>query len=145
VEPLTPERLDGLTMIPGVVETVVRLSGAGFVCPVVTVQSAEGKGRFSSAQFASWFASFAANLNTHGVVRPYVCPHRLTEPSPCKKPNTLLYERAAVDHGLNVVRSFVIVIPPTTSARRDGWEHEAVLSARAGRPSTRRGDRCVRG
>src|SRR5690348_10527820 len=36
VEPLKPDRLDQITLIPGVVEAVARLSSAGFVCPVVT-------------------------------------------------------------------------------------------------------------
>src|SRR3989442_4455689 len=97
VEQLKPQRLDALTLIPGVAEAVARLSAAGFVCPVVTVQSRIAKGLFSLAQFETWFAGFAADLNTYGarVVGPYVGPHRFAEPCPCKKPNTVLYERAA--------------------------------------------------
>jgi hypothetical protein len=34
VEPLKPERLDALRLIPGVVEAVARLSAAGLICPV---------------------------------------------------------------------------------------------------------------
>ena len=55
VEPLKPERLDELTLILGVVEAVARLIAAGFVCPVVTVQSRIAKGLFSSAVFETWF------------------------------------------------------------------------------------------
>jgi D-glycero-D-manno-heptose 1,7-bisphosphate phosphatase len=62
VEPLKPERLDDLTLIPGVVEAVARLSAAGFVCPVVTVQSRIAKGLFLMADFQAWFATFAAGL-----------------------------------------------------------------------------------
>lgn len=39
VQPLKPERLDALRLLPGVVEAVARLSAAGLICPVVTVQS----------------------------------------------------------------------------------------------------------
>jgi histidinol-phosphate phosphatase family protein len=110
VEPLKPERLDELTVIPGAVEAVSRLSAAGFICPVVTVQSRIGKALFSAAQFEAWFARFAADLRSRGahVVGPYVCPHRFIESCACKKPNTLLYERAAADHALNVTQSVVI-------------------------------------
>jgi histidinol-phosphate phosphatase family protein len=110
VEPLKPDRLEDLTLIPGVVAAIARLSAMGFVCPVVTVQSRISKGSFSAADFEAWFAGFAGDLRDAGalVVGPYVCPHRFKEQCPCKKPNTLLYERAARQHGIDVTKSFVI-------------------------------------
>lgn len=110
VEPLKQERLDELTLIPGVAQAIAKLSAAGFICPVVTVQSRIAKGLFSLADFQNWFATFAAGLQTQGayVVGPYVCPHRRADPCPCKKPNTLLYDRAAADHGLVPADCFVI-------------------------------------
>lgn len=110
VEPLKQERLDELTLISGVAEAIARLTAAGFVCPVVTVQSRIAKGLFSMAEFHTWFAAFAADLEHQGaqVVGPYVCPHRYGEPCPCKKPNVLLYERAATEHQLTVADCFVI-------------------------------------
>ena len=62
VEPLKQERPDELTLIPGVAVSVARLTAAGFVCPVVTVQSRIAKGLFSMADFETWFAAFAADL-----------------------------------------------------------------------------------
>ena len=81
VEPLKQGRLDELTLISGVAEAVARLTAAGFVCPVVTVQSRIAKGLFSMADFLTWFAVFAADLQAQGalVVGPYVCPHRYGE------------------------------------------------------------------
>ena len=110
VEPLKQERLAELTLIPGVAEAVARLTAAGFVCPVVTVQSRIAKGLFSMADFRAWFADFAADLEVRGarIVGPYVCPHRYGEPCPCKKPNVLLYERAASEHQLTAGDCFVI-------------------------------------
>jgi D-glycero-D-manno-heptose 1,7-bisphosphate phosphatase len=110
VQPLKQERLDEMTLIPGAAEAVARLSAAGFVCPVVTVQSRIAKGLFSLVEFEAWFAQFAAGLRLQGafVVGPYVCPHRLAEPCACKKPNTLLYDRAATEYGIDVRSSFVI-------------------------------------
>ena len=110
VQPLKPERLLDLAEIPGAAEAVARLSAAGFVCPVVTVQSRISKGLFSAADFDAWFAGFAADFRSRGahLVGPYVCPHRFREPCSCKKPNTPLYERAAADHGISLAHSFVV-------------------------------------
>jgi D-glycero-D-manno-heptose 1,7-bisphosphate phosphatase len=124
VEPLKQERLDELTLIPGVAGAVARLTAAGFVCPVVTVQSRIAKGLFSMADFETWFAAFAADLETQGarVVGPYVCPHRYGEPCPCGKPNVLLYQRAAGEHQLVAAECFVIGDSPDDvhAARRLG-------------------------
>jgi D-glycero-D-manno-heptose 1,7-bisphosphate phosphatase len=124
VEPLKPERLDEITLIPGVVEAVARLSAAGFVCPVITVQSRIAKGFFSLPEFEIWFASFAAGLQVQGalVVGPYVCPHRFVDPCPCKKPNTLLYDRAVAEYQLKPADCFVIGDSPedVRAARRLG-------------------------
>ena len=122
VEPLKQERRDELTLIPGVVEAVARLTAAGFVCPVVTVQSRIAKGLFSMADFQTWFTNFAAGLEVKGavVVGPYVCFHRRGERCLCKKPNILLYERAASEHQLTAADCFVIGDSPddVRAARR---------------------------
>ena len=124
VEPLKQERLDELTLIPGVVEAISKLTAAGLVCPVVTIQSRIAKGLFSMADFENWFATFAASLKAQGahIVGPYVCPHLRGEPCPCKKPNVLLYERAATDHQLVPTDCFVIGDSPEDvgAARRLG-------------------------
>ncbi|MFZ0593678.1 MAG: HAD-IIIA family hydrolase [Bryobacteraceae bacterium] len=124
VEPLKPERLDEIRLIPGVVEAVARLSAADFVWPVVTVQSRIAKGLFSLSEFEIWFANFAAGLQMQGalVVGPYVCPHRFADPCPCKKPNTVLYDRAAAEHQLKPADCFVIGDSPedVRAARRLG-------------------------
>lgn len=110
VEPLKQERLDELKLLPGVAAAIARLSLAGFVCPVVTVQSRIAKGLFTMADFHAWFATFAAGLKAQGalVAGPYVCPHRYAEPCPCKKPNVFLYNQAADDYDLTPVDCFVI-------------------------------------
>ncbi len=51
VEPLKQERLDDLKLIAGVAEAIARLSAAGFICPVVTVQSRIAKGLFTMTDF----------------------------------------------------------------------------------------------
>src|SRR4029077_14019559 len=108
----------------GAAEAIARLTAADYVCPIVTVQSRIAKGLFSLADFEAWFVRFAADLSAKGarLSGPYVCPHRFAEPCPCKKPNTLLYERAAREHGIDEAASFVIGDSPddVRAARRLG-------------------------
>lgn len=138
VEPVTPERLEDLKVIPGAPTAIARLTKAGLVCPVVTVQSRIAKGLFSLTEFEAWFASFAAGLRPHGawVAGPYVCPHRFAEACPCAKPNTLLYERAAAEHRLIPSRCFVIGDSPddVRAARRLGARGCLVRTGWAGDP-----------
>lgn len=110
VLPLKQECLAELTEIPGARHAVAELTAAGFICPVITVQSRIAKGLFTRGQFAHWFRAFAESWSVENavLVGPYVCPHRYLEPCECKKPNTLLYDRAAADHEIDVTRSFVI-------------------------------------
>jgi histidinol-phosphate phosphatase family protein len=110
VLPLKHERLSDLTTIPGALGAVARLTDAGFVCPVVTVQSRIAKGLFSMDEFIDWFRGFSDEWMAHGasLVGPYVCPHRYAERCECEKPNAFLYERAIRDHHIDQSRSFVI-------------------------------------
>jgi len=77
---------------------------------LITVQSRIAKGRFTLEDFQAWFRRFAASLEPLGgvVVGRYACPHRFADPYACKKPHTLLYERAAAEHGIDLPSSFVI-------------------------------------
>lgn len=110
VLPIKPDSLNDLTLIEGASQAIARLSRAGFLCPVVTIQSRIAKGLFSLDEFHHWFDEFSAGLRSCGaqIVGPYVCPHRFSEPCACKKPSTLLYEQAASEHGVDLQRSFVI-------------------------------------
>ena len=110
VMPIKVQRLQELVPVADAAAAVARLTDAGFICPVVTIQSRIAKGLFSMAEFVEWFESFAASLRIEGaeLVGPYVCPHRFAEPCVCKKPNALLYAKAASDHRLDLHRSYVI-------------------------------------
>jgi D-glycero-D-manno-heptose 1,7-bisphosphate phosphatase len=142
VQPIKPARLDEQRLIPGAAEALARLSAAGFVCPVITVQSRIAKGLWTAAAFEGWFAVFAAGLRKHGaeIVGPYVCPHRYREPCPCKKPNAMLYQRASADHVIDIVSSFVVGDSPddvraaaAIGARsclvRTGWAADPAIEA----------------
>lgn len=91
-------------------EAVALLCGAGFVCPVVTVQSRIEKGIYSQTEFQVWFDSLKAARVEQGaqVVGPYVCPHQHRTPCGCKKRSGFLYRRAAADLAIDLAGSFVV-------------------------------------
>jgi len=110
VLPMKQESLAELRVIDGSERAIARLCEHGFICPVVTIQARIAKGLFSEQEFRHWFVTFAAGLSRRGarVLGPYVCPHRFAEPCACKKPSTVLYERAARDYRIDLRRSFTI-------------------------------------
>jgi D-glycero-D-manno-heptose 1,7-bisphosphate phosphatase len=144
VMPLKPERLADLVPLPGAFQAVARLTRAGFVCPVITVQSRIAKGLFSLPDFLAWFAHFAGRAAQHGAMLsgPYVCPHRYAEPCPCKKPQRMLYDQAAADLHLALPESFVIGDSPEDIQAavalgaagclvRTGWAADSSVAANA--------------
>jgi D-glycero-D-manno-heptose 1,7-bisphosphate phosphatase len=144
VLPVKPQSLGELTLIEGAGEAIARLSQAGLLCPVVTVQSRISKGIFSMDDFLQWFNGFARHLESAGarVLGPYVCPHRFREPCVCKKPNVFLYEMAASNHVIDLQRSVVIgdTAEDVLAARsfggqgcmvRTGWAEDPIVVSRA--------------
>jgi D-glycero-D-manno-heptose 1,7-bisphosphate phosphatase len=85
VLPVLIGRLSELRPIPASARAVARLSAAGFVCPVVTIQSRIAKGYFSTSEFGAWFATLADDFAAEGAVLsgPYFCPHRFAHPCVC--------------------------------------------------------------
>lgn len=144
VLPLKPQTLSELTLIEGAEQAIARLSQAGLLCPVVTIQSRINKGVFSADDFQQWFRDFARGLSSSGaeLLGPYVCPHRFREPCDCKKPASLLYEMAAREHAIDLRRSFLIgdSVEDVCAAYRfggqgclvrTGWAENPVVAERA--------------
>src|SRR3989304_5274835 len=80
--PLLADNPGEYQLIAESIGAVALLSTAGFVCPVITVQSRIEKGIYSEADFREWFESFRAAFAEKGasIVGPYVCPHRNRTP-----------------------------------------------------------------
>ena len=110
VEPILVNHPRELMPVDGASAAVARLCAAGFICPVVTVQSRIEKGIFTESDFLEWFERFRGQMAAaHATLAgPYVCPHRPRTRCECAKPSTVLYERAATQLGISLVDSFVI-------------------------------------
>ena len=105
--PVKVNYLSDLKLIPGADKAVVELINAGFLCPVVTVQSRIAKELFSESEFRTWFQDFFGRLKLN-LKGPYICPHRFSEPCECKKPNSMLYDQAARDFSIDLRKSYVV-------------------------------------
>jgi D-glycero-D-manno-heptose 1,7-bisphosphate phosphatase len=96
--------------IVGSVEAVRLLNQAGFICPVITVQSGINKGRYSEAEFRAWFAEFQQAWATEGahLSAVYLCPHSGNAGCACHKPKPKLYLDAAREHNIDCAQSYVV-------------------------------------
>lgn len=96
-------------LLPGVPETLKQLADAGFALVVITNQSGIARGLLTEAQYESVRERLDALLAAEGVTltASYHCPHEPERSGPCecRKPGTLLYRRAADDHGIDLTRS----------------------------------------
>ncbi len=136
VEPVVVDCPDELTLIAGADFAVASLCRAGFVCPVVTVQSRIEKGSFSELDFREWFKCFSNVMAESGAILhgPYICPHRFPTDCPCAKPKLMLYEQAAIDLGIDLRSSFTVGDTPADveAARRFGGRGCLVQSPQSG-------------
>lgn len=118
VLPVTPNLLTDYSAISSAFEAVAVLTRAGFVSPVVTVQSRIEKGFFTEDEFRGWFRSFSeAAADAGGLLKgPYVCPHRYSTKCACKKPDGALYRLAASELDIDIGSSFVVGDSPEDMA-----------------------------
>jgi heptosyltransferase-2 len=103
----TPEELQ---IFPGAVEAVARLKRAGARVVVVTNQSGVGRGLFSLEALVAIHARLRAAFEAGGAPFDglYYCPHHPDEGCACRKPGTLMVERAVAELGVELSRAYVI-------------------------------------
>ena len=114
---------EGVSLLPGVVEGMRTLGGAGFALVVTTNQSGIARGLYSLADYHAVAERLEAELSREGLRldATYFCPHHpdFTGSCECRKPATGMYTRAARELGLDLTRSFFVgdrrkdVVPAT--------------------------------
>ena len=101
-----PERV---TLLPGAAEAIRLLASAGVPTIVCSNQSGIARGLVSLVQYRAVRLRVAELLEAEGaaLLDSFVCPHheQFTGPCECRKPGTLMFERAAAVHGLDLTRS----------------------------------------
>ena len=103
----TPEELQ---IFPGAVEAVARLKRAGARVVVVTNQSGVGRGLFSLEALGAIHARLRAVFEAGGAPFDglYYCPHHPDDGCACRKPGTMMVERAVAELGVELSRAYVI-------------------------------------
>lgn len=103
---------DAAVLRPGAASAVARLNAGGVPVIVVTNQSGIARGLLTEADYDAVRIRIDELLAARGahVDATYVCPHHpdYTGPCECRKPATLLYRRAAAEHGIDLARSTYI-------------------------------------
>lgn len=99
-------------LLPGAASAIARLHEAHWTVIMVTNQSGIARGLLSMDEYESVHARMVELLASEGahLDASYMCPHHpdFDEVCDCRKPGTLLFQRAAVEHDLDLVRSSFI-------------------------------------
>ena len=99
-------------LVPGIAPAIARLNQAGVPVIVVTNQSGIARGLVTEEAYARVAERMAALLADAGarLDATYRCPHApdAANPCRCRKPGTLLFERAIADHGIDGAASAFI-------------------------------------
>jgi histidinol-phosphate phosphatase family protein len=103
-------RPEDARLVPGAAEAINALNTAGVPVIVVSNQSGIGRGYFTYDDYERVQARIEELLGALGahLDATYICPHPPADPSPCscRKPGVGLFERAARDLRLDLVRSW---------------------------------------
>jgi D-glycero-D-manno-heptose 1,7-bisphosphate phosphatase len=97
-------------MFPFAGKAIRRLNDAGFAVIVVTNQSGVARGYFPESLVLQVNERMQRELSATGARLDgiYHCPHSSADNCDCRKPKTGMIVRAALEHNLDVARSYVV-------------------------------------
>ncbi len=101
---------DQFQLIPGVLDALSALQGAGYRLIVTTNQPGIGLGVVSREDFFGVTRKFFGMLGPAGIKvdKIYFCPHSEAESCSCRKPKTGMIDRACAELAIDKERSFVV-------------------------------------
>lgn len=101
-------RLDDFELISGVVETIERLKKNEFVLVIVTNQAGVSKGLFTEKEVMMCYQFIQESCN-HLIDEIYYCPyHPSYSNSLCRKPDSLMFEKAIAKFNIDTSLSWMI-------------------------------------
>ncbi len=132
---LSPEQF---IMIPNSAEAVAKINKKGWLCFVITNQAAFARGDLNSSVFSEITNKMHQKLEKVGahLDGQYFCPHhpdwnngqRLQKKVPCKcrKPQTLLLEKAAKEHHFTQQETIFIGDSTSDFAAAQNWGTQSI-------------------
>ncbi len=101
-----PARLE---FIPGVVDSLKRLSEMGYTLIIITNQSGIGRGYFTEEQYLEFNDALVATLKGEGIeiAATFMCPHAPGEECKCRKPYPFMVLEAIEQFGIDAERSYM--------------------------------------
>lgn len=102
-----PEQVE---LVDGAAEAIARINAALVPVVVITNQSGIGRGYFTVDDYERVKARVGQLLAESGarIDATYFCPHKPDDKCECRKPNTLLFDHAISDLGLDAKNALLI-------------------------------------
>src|ERR1044071_9136959 len=99
-----------LIILPGVPDSIARLTTAGLPCIVITNQSGVARGLVTRDDLDAMHRKLESAIECAGgkIAGFYFCPHMPGEGCDCRKPKTGMLSAAARDHAIDLNKSFLI-------------------------------------
>lgn len=110
VDPGYVHRPQDLSLYPEVPEALQELQAKGYLLIVVTNQSGISRNFFTEQDLHQFHKAMETELAKHDVQLNaiYFCPHTPEEECPCRKPHTLLVERAIEEFQIEASQSYFV-------------------------------------
>jgi D-glycero-D-manno-heptose 1,7-bisphosphate phosphatase len=101
-------RVEDFQLIAGVTEAIKELRAAGYLLIVLTNQAGISKGIYTKKDMEACHNVLQKATN-HAIEHIYYCPyHSIITESLCRKPGTLMIERAIAKYGIDTSKSWLI-------------------------------------
>lgn len=105
-----PKDPEELQLMPGVLDALAFLRKKGFKLIIVSNQSGIGRGILTYEDVNRINDHLVSILRSKGITIDgiYYCPHAPDEGCICRKPSPYMLKRGAIDHGVDLLESFMI-------------------------------------
>lgn len=102
--------IEEVRFIPGVESAIERLWAKGYILCIVTNQAGIGKKLYTMETLLEIHHYIEEKFyeNGQGIVKWYICPHRIEDKCFCRKPAPLLLERALQENHLEPCQTWMI-------------------------------------
>ena len=110
-------KIEDFEFLPGAIDALKKLQGAGFLLVILTNQSGIARGYYSEEDFLKLNTWMLEEFKRHDVLisKVYYCPHlpdasieKYRETCECRKPKLGMFEQAIIEHKIDLGRSFAI-------------------------------------